>query len=423
MANYLICWTNANHPVQELRDALSPPLIKPTPLDDVQQNPTDQPGQIYLTAKPVKPEDEIRIVAKSIKKWIGENPDSTIAVLVPRNMRGVELAEELTSLGVPMKEMLNSSQNTRDTAKTIRDILMYFVHPATHRHLIDALLSILKQNPAWPDPPKHMDHEFLKLFQDLLVEEILLDPENVIRKLTIPGIEKTQSELIITSIKQIAHWQQAVLLPIDQLIITIGMELFSEQADLALAHKLALILKSAGGLHPQWELPDYCEELNAIVKNRFRLYGFSQDDLEFEPENYRGKVVISTIHKAKGLEWDRVYLLSVNNYDFPSMQDYDRYISEKWFIRQHLNLEAEALSLLNSVELNDLSGLFMKEGIATMNARQGYCAERLRLLYVGVTRARKQLVVTWNTGRNSECCEAVPLQALRNWWELNHATE
>ena len=56
-----------------------------------------------------------------------------------------------------------------------------------------------------------------------------------------------------------------------------------------------------------------------------------------------GKVVVSTMHKAKGLEWDRVYLMSVNNYDFPSLQAGDRYISERWFIRSSLNLEAEAL--------------------------------------------------------------------------------
>ena len=205
------------------------------------------------------------------------------------------------------------------------------------------------------------------------------------------------------------------------MIMTIGMGLFSEPADLALSHKLAVIMKSAGDLNPKWELPDFCEELNAILKNRFKLYGFSEDDLGFNPENYKGKVVISTIHKAKGLEWDRVYLLSVNNYDFPSMQEYDRYISEKWFVRQNLNLEAEVLSLLEAVAEKDRLGLKKDEGLATLEARQDYCAERLRLLYVGITRARRQLVITWNTGRQNDCQEAIPLGALRNWWEINHA--
>ena len=70
-------------------------MIHPTPPGDAQQNPVDEPDEIYLVAKPMKPEEEIRIVAKSVKKWVAENPDATIAVLVPRNARGVELADEL----------------------------------------------------------------------------------------------------------------------------------------------------------------------------------------------------------------------------------------------------------------------------------------------------------------------------------------
>ena len=421
LANYLIQWTNQSHPVEALKDTLGLPMILPTPPGDAQQNPSDEPTEIYLAAKPMKPDEEIRIVARSVKKWVAENPEATVAVLVPRNTRGVELADELTILGVPIKEMLNSSQNTRDIAKILRDILVYFVHPSTHKYLIEALFSILKLNQAWTEPHKKLAQMVLKNIQDLPVEDILKDPDKALENLTIQEFDPTGKGLLISSIKKISLWQQTVLLPIDQMIMTIGMGLFSEPADLALSHKLAVIMRSAGDLNPKWELPDFCEELNAILKNRFKLYGFSEDDLGFNPENYKGKVVISTIHKAKGLEWDRVYLLSVNNYDFPSMQDYDRYISEKWFVRQNLNLEAEALSLLKAAAEKDKLGFKKDEGIATLEARQDYCAERLRLFYVGITRARRQLVITWNTGRQNDCQEAIPLEAIRNWWEMNHA--
>ena len=42
-----------------------------------------------------------------------------------------------------------------------------------------------------------------------------------------------------------------------------------------------------------------------IAKNERRFLGFSDDDLGFDPEQYKGKVVVSTMHKAKGLEWDQ----------------------------------------------------------------------------------------------------------------------
>ena len=50
-------------------------------------------------------------------------------------------------------------------------------------------------------------------------------------------------------------------------------------------------------------------------------------------------------------------------------------------------------------------------------ARLEYSAERLRVLYVGITRARRELVITWNTGRNGDCTEAVAVRALREIWE------
>jgi DNA helicase-2/ATP-dependent DNA helicase PcrA len=45
-----------------------------------------------------------------------------------------------------------------------------------------------------------------------------------------------------------------------------------------------------------------------------------------------------------------------------------------------------------------------------------YAAERLRLLFVGITRARQSLVVTWNTGKNKDKTMALPLEALHAIW-------
>ena len=57
------------------------------------------------------------------------------------------------------------------------------------------------------------------------------------------------------------------------------------------------------------------------------------------------------------------------------------------------------------------------EGKATEAARIEYAAERLRLLYVGITRAKLELVVTWNNGRDGKIVQATPFIALQTWWE------
>ena len=93
------------------------------------------------------------------------------------------------------------------------------------------------------------------------------------------------------------------------------------------------------------------------------------------------------------------------------------YISEKWFVRDHLNLEAEALARLKALAEDDLEGLYLEDGPATQAARLEYSAERLRVLYVGITRAKRELVVTWNTGRRGESQQALPILALQSGWK------
>ena len=139
---------------------------------------------------------------------------------------------------------------------------------------------------------------------------------------------------------------------------------------------------------------------------------FATPDLQAD-----GQLQIMTIHKAKGLEWDKVYLLSVNDYDFPSALPQDSFISEAWFVRDHLNLEAETLAQLDALTEGRAMDWY-QEGAATLEARQEFIRERLRLFYVGVTRARRWLTVTANSGRAS--ARNVPARAfleLINAWE------
>ena len=432
LANYLIDWTNASHPARACRDALSIPHIQATSPEDPQPNPPADPEAIRLSSKKFTPEEETDAIVNSIKKWLPDHQDSTVAVLVPRNTRGFEVIEALKRHKIDYVDVLASTNKTRVAAGAIANVISYLSDPTSPTKLSRAYqvwrrdwrdadpslrAPLAKQSPT-DEGIASSQKALLAMTSELLRKvgeaETFVAPNQDHNWLTTLSKSEAEEEVIQElSLFKVAinRWLNAVTLPIDQLILTLAHELFTDAADLALAHKLALVLRRAADDHADWRLPELTAELGVIARNERRFIGFSSDDSGFNPEAHKGKVVVTTIHKAKGLEWDRVYMLSVNNYDFPSLQPYDRYISEKWFIRNGLNLEAEGLAQFKAA-LSTGEFDWYEEGAASLSAREDYSRERLRLLYVGITRAKKDLIVTWNSGRKGDATPCLALSAL-----------
>ncbi len=378
---------------------------------------------MFISTKKLTPDQEVKAVVRSLKGWFPHNPQQTVAVLVPRNERGARLVNELKNSGLEVVELLRSTLATRTVAGTLAAILHTLADPISAPRLATVYHQLRQQQEAHKTRVAAC-HDLLRRCTQI---EDYLYPRPGRDWLSNLEAEDCQPE-VLDELRwlrqQVVRWQEATLLPIDQLILTISQEIFTQPADLALAHKLALILERAERLHPDWRLFEFSHELESVAHNRRKLIGFSDDDTGFDPDRHCGKVVVATVHKAKGLEWDRVYLMSVNNYDFPSADEIDTFISEKWFVRDRLNLQAECLSRLKALVAGDLTGLYAEEGVATVESRLDYAAERLRLLYVGITRARKELIITWNSGRQGESVQALPLMALQTYLEQNRdATE
>lgn len=420
LANYLIDWTRKDHIVEAVRDALSTPYIEPSPPGDPQPNPVDDPTQVQLIPQKLTPQQELIDVADSIDRWLPQHPDQTVAVLAPRNIRAQEMVEELKKRKIDVVEsLLQSTISTRSIAGALANVLKYLADPKSSREL--ATVYRVWRRAEINDPEAEA---LVKKQTDLIRKcpkiEDFLSPQEGGDWLAYSGLagEDLQSyDRLIDFREQVKRWQRTVHLPIDQIILTLAQDLFNEPTELAVAHKLAVLLRRANDIRPEWWLPELKEELALIARNERRFLGLSEDDTGFDPDKYKGQVVVATVHKAKGLEWDRVYLISVNNYDFPSADVDDKYISEPWFIRSNLNLEAEALAQLKAIQTPDEYNLWYQEGKATQGARLDYVRERLRLLYVGITRARKELVITWNSGRKGDLHPAMPLMALQTYWK------
>jgi DNA helicase-2/ATP-dependent DNA helicase PcrA len=415
LANQLIKWVNNEHPAVEARDALTVPYIQAAPAGDPQPNPPDDPDGVMLMARKYTPDEEVEAVVRSIAKWLPEHTASTLAVLVPRNQRGVEVINALKKRGIDFVELLGSTSSTRIAAGRLGDILASLADPQSAARLANAYLAWRGNEEEISNADFH--NQIAGLLRKCSQVETYVSPRNDRDWLADLGSEGIPT-VVLDELKYfqsiIRRWQGTTALPIDQMILTLSQDVFATPNDLALAHKLALVLRQVREDHSDWRLPELNGELNLIARNERRFLGFSEDDAGFDPSHHAGKVVVTTMHKAKGLEWDRVYLMSVNNYDFPSLQDGDRYISERWFVRDNLNLEAETLAQLENLRASDEYAWY-EQGKASRQARLDYVRERLRLLYVGITRAKKELLLTWNTGRQGGLITAVPFSALLGW--------
>ncbi len=106
LANYLIEWSRTQHPALPPDLALAPPLIE---ADAGGRSPA-QPGagqsaRLCLRSPALaRPGD--RCHGRQPARWLPENPDRTVAVLVPDNQRGYKLVEMLKAKGVPYDDSL-----------------------------------------------------------------------------------------------------------------------------------------------------------------------------------------------------------------------------------------------------------------------------------------------------------------------------
>jgi len=427
LANELIRWVNEEHPVVALRDALSMPYIEPTPPGDPQPNPADEECRLALIFKGDDQDVEKQRVVKSLKKWLPEHQDATVAVLVPTHAHGAALVKLFDKEHIPYSDaLLRLTTSTREAAGALSSILQHLAHPSHNKSLpivyriwfyrvmrrqeseenkvqFDEHVSWLAEcveNEAfiWPPPT----HDWLEA-QKTTLPDAIYDSFSAFRE-------------------QLQRWHGLVLLPIGELLTALAQDLFDEPEKLAMTQVFGDLLYDRIQYHLGAEqriltLDDLQKELVVIAKDQRRLRSIEADKTGFDPEAHKGEVVIATMHGAKGLEWDRVYLLSLNDYEFPSGYPADQFRAERWFIRDSLSMEAELLAQLDAV-LNETA---YEEGVATQEARYDYARERLRLLYVGITRARKELMITSSTGRGKNI-PAEPFNALKRYVEEIHAS-
>ena len=394
-ANAVLDWVIDQHPVPEVRRyAFRRQHILPTPPGDAQPNPPDREANIRIRVFKHREDEEIPEVARLAADHALLNPEHTVAVLVPTHNIGHKLTNFLDDLEAPYDSLLRGGVREREIAAAMQALLSLLADPLDARALASAFASLQElEHPAAEGFSEDLPR-LNSILRSVYQPEALLFPwQDSDRALSLPvGVvsdkEEGQIERFAAFIQHLFSLRE---LPIDDLALALGDELFAHdsvhEGDLAIAYQLASVLRYWRDMQPDWRLPDLAEELRNVVTGRRRLPVARPSDFGFEPRP--GRITVSTQHGAKGLEWDAVFLLGIDgqwipgDLQAPFRGEYDFLGGDP---------EAEVKAQLSYL-MQKNAGVY--EGrTATESAHIEIISERLRLLYVGITRTRRILHIS-----------------------------
>lgn len=417
LANTLNEWTQKAHPNINIRDGLSYPLIQATAKDDVQANPPCSPPAVEIVDIQMSSDQELAFLQKAVRRWLETHPNDTVAVLAWSNKRVGKIAQALKEDGLNVVDgLLKNQEKTTNTAGALTLLLRTILYPNYGKFLANAFAVVFKD--VEEDEDSRVAYQkclhYLKTLKN--IEKYLYPPEPgsaIAFDNMLEDDVDIANDLLSRFTEIIQRWYKASILPLDQLILTIAQDLSLPPVELAIVHKLSQLARQLSQENPEWETKKVVDEIAEIAKNNRGFSHLNASDEGFNPDLYKGQVVVATFHKSKGLEWDKVFLSSVNSYDFPSGSPQEMFIGEPEYFNDPKNKQAEVLAELKNIIQN--RGKDFQPGKATLLDRNNVARERLRLLYVGITRAKKSLTLSLNIG--SRRGKAMALQAFSERWQ------
>ena len=357
-----------------------------------QENGNPQPvGQGLELHTPRDIHHTVELLSQRVIELFRENPQACAAILVRENRQGRWLAAALEPICEEHK------------------IKLYDVGEKERRsHVPQEILSLLQ----FCDRPHSPD--YLKATLEVLVERQLIPTQDINTLASLPEeflypgpLATPQTE----TVQKAAHLCRSLLrayleLPFYQIISFFALTLKYDQAELATADKLAerVNLQIFGN-----------SSMGAMISTLSEIVNSERFE-SVEPENVEaqytkaGQLTIITMHKAKGLDWDYVFLPFLHENLIPG---------RFWIPPQGQFLGDFTLSEVARAQIR--AGLH-KKPIPDINpaweeSKYLKIAEEYRLLYVAMTRAKRLLWMsaaqkapfTWNKPENLQTSAPCPV--------------
>ncbi len=406
-ANHLLQWVNTSGIARRERP-FRPQAIRPVPPDDPQ--PDANPAALGEGVEIHTPDtvtDTVRAIAQRITQLGNSDATLSIAILVRDHRQGRFISQLLSdpeTLGVDILttglRVLDVGAHSRQThvPSEVLAILRFIARPHSPDRLKETLQVLVKRQRL---PPQDLNALAHAPEQFLYPGPLDLPPQTEAarqaRRLCV-GLLRSRLEL-----------------PPYHLVPFIGLTLGYNQSELATADKLASRLAQQTRTN---------NTLRAMIDALQEIVGterFEAVDTEDRDDLYTrsGQLTILTMHKAKGLDWDVVFLPFLHARLIPG---------ELWVPPQQKFLGEISLPEVARVQIRaETHGEHKSTPIpdaltAWQQAQDLKTAEEFRLLYVAMTRAKRllwmsaaqQAPFSWSQPDNlheAEPCPVLPVLA------------
>ncbi|NJR40358.1 MAG: ATP-dependent helicase [Leptolyngbyaceae cyanobacterium CSU_1_4] len=383
-ANFMLDWVNdryspaAGETAQQsgLTQPFRPQHIHPVSAHDPQSDANPAAEGIGLEI--CFPKDiyrSVALIAQQVADRLTHNPEGRAAVLVRENRQGRFLAEVLRNpahygIEVNLEEIGIKIYDVGDRDR--------------HSHVPAEVLTLLQ----FLDRPHSPD--YLKAALRVLSDRQLIPPQDLNRLVSLPRTIPLSNparphpspEPVLRARRYCAGLLRARLeLPQYQLISFLAMTLQYDPAELASADKLAERISQQTAADPS--MTAILEALGELVRSE-RFEPIETDDSEARYTR-PSQLTIMTMHKAKGLDWDYVFLPFLHEALIPGSL---RVLPQAQFLGDFTLSEVARAQIRAYIHgettLPDIETAWNRAGVLKT-------AEEFRLLYVAMTRARKLL--------------------------------
>jgi DNA helicase-2/ATP-dependent DNA helicase PcrA len=346
--------------------------IKPVDPEDPQEEAN--PAPIGKGLELYQPEDiyqTVRLITDRIVQLFRDNPNRNAAVLVRENRQGKFIKEQLKYLhkeqGIRVYDV-GEAERQSQIPEEILKLLQFLDRPHSPQYL-KAALEILEQRE-------------LIATQDL--NALAAIPERFLYPTALETPQKPQVENAKNYCRKLLRAR--LELPHYQLIPFLGMTLKYKGSELATVQKLAeRINQQTMG--------------NSSLKSTIAVLGEIVSSEKFEPveegseDRYKEKkqLTIITMHKAKGLDWDYVFIPFLHKDIIPGeswIPNAAKFLGDFTFSEV---ARAQIRAVTNYKHLGSQVGKIPEPERAYEQAKRLKIAEEFRLLYVAMTRAKRLL--------------------------------